>query len=475
MITSLLIMTIGLIPLVLAINVLKIYKGSQLGFALLLFMMSICFWQIDIGVLYLKGIVPEHIILLLFQIFRIGPTFIVPITFYIAYLIMHKHSPNFKGTLYYQFIVSLLNKNLMVLFGVWSMFVYFINWTPLGIEGLRVVNVKYSDVSLYFPIYGEFHYLYLIHITMFVFLLILIFIISRGIQNVYLKNFLGTFSFCAFLLFTTGMVNFIPGTGAIVSSIGVILFSSFIIFSFVKMNILMTINYNKLIERQKKLDYSGGLTSSLVHEVKNNLQVIKGYSKMLTRSTSLSESKNMASMIQSAAQGLEDLTNNYSVYISNKIIQFRMADLNKIIEEAIEITSEIVRKNRVNVSFEKKYRSLNTYVSETFIKQVFINLIKNSSESIDADEKVRNIKIDTFVMGDQIIIDISDTGHGIQVSEWESIFDPFISSKDTGMGVGLPFVRKVIFEHRGEIKVYDSSSKGTTFRIILPQYEFSEI
>ncbi|MEH6908930.1 ATP-binding protein, partial [Neobacillus drentensis] len=58
---------------------------------------------------------------------------------------------------------------------------------------------------------------------------------------------------------------------------------------------------------------------------------------------------------------------------------------------------------------------------------------------------------------------------------WNSIFDPFTTSKNEGLGLGLPFVKNIILEHRGDINVVDSSSKGTHIRIILPQYYFSNL
>ena len=81
--------------------------------------------------------------------------------------------------------------------------------------------------------------------------------------------------------------------------------------------------------------------------------------------------------------------------------------------------------------------------------------------------------ISTDIQVDRIFINFIDTGKGIPADNWESIFDPFISSKKDGLGLGLPFVKNIIFEHRGDIKVVDSGPKGTHIQIILPQYFFS--
>jgi signal transduction histidine kinase len=474
MITALFIFTIGLLPLFLALNVLRMYKGSELGIALLLFMVAITLWQIDIGVLYLKGIISEEHILHLFRFFRIGPTGVVPITFYLVYLILKKHAPNIKNSFFYHMLLSCFNPKVVWVLSIWSIVVYIINWTKWGIEGLKSVNIVNANLELHFPIYGDLHFLYLLHTSGMLFLLVTVVIISKGIQSNTLKSFLRTFSFCSMLLFVAGFLNFIPGTGAVVSSIGVIIFTSIIIFSFVRLNNLMTINNNLLIERQKKLDFLGDVSASLVHEVKNNLQIIKAYSKMLPESTPLPEhSANMVKMIQLASKQLEDLTQNYTDYLNKKTIDFKNVDINEIIYEAMTIAAEIIKEKRVEISFEKKYKPLIAFASSTYLKQVFINLIKNSCEAITDEDTIRKIIISTNIVGDKIIIDITDSGQGIPTKQWESIFDPFISSKKSGMGVGLPFVRKIIFEHRGEITVLDSNQQGTTFRVLLPQYEFS--
>jgi signal transduction histidine kinase len=238
----------------------------------------------------------------------------------------------------------------------------------------------------------------------------------------------------------------------------------------------MTVKYNRLIERQKKLDYTGDIATSLIHEVKNNLQIIKTYSQLLHKTTSLSKQDiEMVRMIQTATKQLEDLTSSYSEFLSNKTITFKITDLNGIIKEAIDMTRELTKENDVKVSFVEKYKPLKAYCSDIHLKQVLVNLIKNSCESISADNKQREIIINTEIIGDQIRIDVSDTGEGIPFDRWEAIFDPFISSKKSGMGVGLPFSRKIIFEHRGELKVLESNRQGTTLRIVLPQYEFSDV
>lgn len=475
LIIACLIALIGMIPIVLAICLIKIYKGSELATALLLYMLFISFWQLDVAVLYTKGVISKDLITFLFRLFRLGPTFLVPIVFYLAYILIKKHTANFKNQRSYQFLLAVFNRKVLFFLVIWSFLIYLINMTKLGIIGIKEIKILHSSIYYYFPEYGPLQFLYLLHLGSCIILIIFIFIISRQIQNVYLKDFLSTFSFCTFLLYSFGVLNFVPGTGALCSSFGIIIFSVIIVFSFIRMHTIQTVNFNRLMERQKKLDNAGNLTVSLVHEVKNTLQIINGFSKLLNELPSLpSEGKKMNAMIQTAGQQLDELIKNYTEYLKDKSIDFKMVDLNEIIEQAIDISEEFIKRNSVVVTFDKKYRTLKTYANQTYLKQVFVNLIKNSSEAFPIERSDRIIIISTDIQIDKIIIDFIDSGKGIPTDNWESIFDPFTSSKKDGLGLGLPFVKNIIFEHRGDIKVVDSSSKGTHIQIILPQYSFSD-
>lgn len=186
------------------------------------------------------------------------------------------------------------------------------------------------------------------------------------------------------------------------------------------------------------------------------------------------QGKRMTTMIHTAAQQIDELTENYTKYIKYNSIDYRMADLNELIEDALELTKEITKENSVEVAFDRKYKTLKAYINQTYLKQVFVNLIKNSIEAFPHDRSLRRITITTNVEADIIFLNILDTGKGIPIENWETIFDPFISYKQEGMGLGLPFVKKILFEHRGDIKVVDSSPNGTHFQITLPQYSFSD-
>jgi len=475
LIIALFVAIIGIIPIVLSISVIKIYNRSEVAYALFLYMLFISIWQLDVAVLYASDIFSEEQITWLFKILRMGPTFMVPIVFYLAYVLLQKHTLNIKNKAIYRMLISLFNKKILFALIIWSTFIYGINMTDYGIVGVQRIAIQGIGDVYYSPQYGPIHLLYIFHTFSFLLFIMLLFFISRQIENIYLKDFLSTFSLCTFLLFISGYVNFLPGTGALFSSLGVIIFSVIIVFSFVRMHTIMSINYNRLIEHQKKLNNTGSLTASLVHEVKNTMQIINGYSKLLGESILSKDEKRMNNMITEASVQLNNLLNSYTQYIKTKSVEFSIIDLNAIINSAIYLSREFTKHKEIEIVFQSKYKTIKTYANDTYLKQVFVNLIKNGAEAIKEGSELRKITISTDIQKDTILINFWDTGKGISKEKWEDIFNPFHSTKEDGLGLGLPFVKNIILEHRGEIKVVDSSSHGTNIQIILPQYSFSTI
>ncbi|UII55584.1 ATP-binding protein [Cytobacillus spongiae] len=466
MIVGLLVCIIGIIPIVLAISTRRIFKGTELSFAVFIIMLLISIWQVDVGILYFHGMLGEEQTLFLFRLFRIAPTFSIPCVFFVVYTMLQNNPITFerKG------LAKIFSKKVFYLLLGWSTFIYFMNWTSYGIKGLELQTLLSTQIDYYFPVYGPLHILFMLHMSTFIFFLTAIFLIARSLQNTYLKDFLKSFAINLVLLFIFGFFNFWPDTGAIASSFGVVLFSISIMTAFIKMNLRITLQYNQLMERQKKMDYIGNLVSSLTHEVKNTAQVIRGFSQMLEESTSNPGDQAKLKMIQKATDQIHGFSDQFKEYIESSKMDFRIEDLNQIISDSIDFSKE----QGLDISYRPKYKPLTAYVNKAFLQQVFMNLIKNSAEAMADKDRDRTITIRTEVEKGFVLIHFFDKGKGIPASCWESIFDPFFSLKESGMGMGLPFVKKIIFEHRGDVRVVSSDSKGTHFLIQIPQNELSD-
>ncbi|MDL4841774.1 ATP-binding protein [Aquibacillus rhizosphaerae] len=471
MIIGLLICTIGLMPLVLALSMKNIYKESKLSTGLCIYMFLIAIWQADVGILYFADLLSKDAALVLFKLFRVGPTFSVPIVFYIACIII-KNEPRLlkENNWVWKVLIKIFDKKIFCFLIVWSGIVYFLNWTPLGIENLSTSRTTFLHIDHYFPIYGSLSWIYFLHMLGFVLLMLIVFLTTRKMINSNMRNFLRAFCIYSIFLIVSGFLNFFPEMGVISSSIGVIIFSTLIVHEFIKMNTYMKSNYYQLMERQKKLDYTGNLAGSLIHEVKNTNQIIKGFSNLLDKNEMMSEKgKSALEMIQKSSEHLEGLANNYTEYLKYSSVSIKKENIEMIINQSIDFLSQILNEHSVKIQFINNYQPLDAYVNKTNFEQVFINLIKNSIEAMPEDRRDKKIQITTEIIEESIVIHLKDTGKGIPSGNWESIFDPFISYNERGMGLGLPFVKKTLIEHLGNIYVVESSSEGTHFQIEMPK------
>ena len=116
-------------------------------------------------------------------------------------------------------------------------------------------------------------------------------------------------------------------------------------------------------------------------------------------------------------------------------------------------------------------------VDKVQIQQVLLNLLRNAVEAMEASQK-RELVVSTAVTDeDMIAIAVADTGSGITPEVASQLFQPFVTSKRDGMGVGLSISRTIVEAHGGQITAQPNPGGGTIFRFTLraaPQEEFSD-
>jgi signal transduction histidine kinase len=107
------------------------------------------------------------------------------------------------------------------------------------------------------------------------------------------------------------------------------------------------------------------------------------------------------------------------------------------------------------------------------IKQVLINLIHNSADSIEhSGVIVLRVRSESgFANGDSsaVVLEVADNGKGIPLEVRKRLFDPFFTTKEGGTGLGLPIAARIVEKHGGELRYETELRRGTTFRIVLPR------
>ena len=231
-------------------------------------------------------------------------------------------------------------------------------------------------------------------------------------------------------------------------------------------------NFNSMISRlknqQEKLIINerykawGNLSRKLAHEIKNPLTPIQltidrirnKYSQQITNEDQESFRENLR-IINTQIKQIENLVNEFSDFARMPKPILKKNNLVKLLDENIKLLSEVNKSIEINLN--KKDEEILLECDKEQISRIFINLIKNSIESIE--QKVeknpdfkKKILIDISSNNDHILISIEDNGVGFDKNNIEEILNPYYTTKKNGTGLGLSIVNKIINDHKGELE-----------------------
>jgi PAS domain S-box-containing protein len=146
-------------------------------------------------------------------------------------------------------------------------------------------------------------------------------------------------------------------------------------------------------------------------------------------------------------------------------MEFRAGNINSLIKELTEFVSYELEEARISCTLELAEELPLIDFDERYMKQALLNLIKNAIAAMPGGGV---LTITTEVKDDQIHLGIRDTGVGIPEENKQKVFEPYFTTKETGSGLGLTLVFKIIREHKGDITMKSKEGEGTCFIIILP-------
>jgi signal transduction histidine kinase len=142
-------------------------------------------------------------------------------------------------------------------------------------------------------------------------------------------------------------------------------------------------------------------------------------------------------------------------------------DLRIVLERCLEVTA---RHFEGRALVQREYDSVpEVTANETRLVQVFSNLLTNAAEAMPRGTRAHTLHVSTRTGSrGEAVVEISDTGSGIQREYLQRVFDPFFTTKETGLGLGLAICQRIISSFGGEIDVESRPGEGATFRVSLP-------
>ncbi len=237
------------------------------------------------------------------------------------------------------------------------------------------------------------------------------------------------------------------------------------------------------IRHAQKMESLGVLTRGIAHDFGNLLTVILGNLRLLKSSTELSErAQEHWTLIEQASRKASDLTNHLLAFARTGRHHPRPAQLNEIVGSALKLLRATVPPN-VDIVTHLDDKLPEILVDRSQIEQVMLNLCLNAAQAMTEGGTVdittclseltpeiipQCVPIDSPTPGPRITLIVRDSGHGMDESTIQRIFDPFYSTKMDGHGLGLAAVMGVLRQHQGHVMTESTPGEGSSFHIFLP-------
>ena len=218
----------------------------------------------------------------------------------------------------------------------------------------------------------------------------------------------------------------------------------------------------KELEREKLLRSS---ISKLTHELKNPIAVCNGYLEMLDINDQ-QKTKKYIDIITSEITRSKTIIDEFSSFGKLKNIDVEELDITYLLEDTITLLKPLFKQNKGKIIFSSKEE---IYIKGDYnkLKQVFINLLKNT---IEAKKEYENLIVEIKIKKEnkQIILTIKDNGIGMDKATLKKVSEVFFTTKQNGTGIGLAFSKEVIELHKGQLLINSKLNEGTEIKLIFP-------
>jgi two-component system, NtrC family, sensor kinase len=224
--------------------------------------------------------------------------------------------------------------------------------------------------------------------------------------------------------------------------------------------------------RSERLATLGQLAAGVVHELNNPLTSITVYAEYLVRKLAAqgAEDADLEKLrrIGASAQRILRFSRDLVQYARPSGRDLEPVDLAGVVSQSMSICEHLVERGGITLTVEIDPELPVVRAVRGQLEQVLINLITNAVHAVENGGQVRvRAQVDT---PSTVLLEIADSGPGVPDEDRDKIFEPFFTTKSDGKGtgLGLPIVRNIVEQHRGEIRVERSDLGGAAFRVILP-------
>jgi PAS domain S-box-containing protein len=243
------------------------------------------------------------------------------------------------------------------------------------------------------------------------------------------------------------------------------------------------------LRQSQKMEAVGRLAGGVAHDFNNLLMVIKGHTELLLGALSPTDSiARKIEQIDRSADRATTLTRQLLAFSRLQVLQPQIINLNSVVEEMGKLLPRLIGEDiELVLRPDQKLGTIRADASQ--MEQVIMNLAVNSRDAMPTGGKLligtRNCDLDQSYTashplmkpGSYVLLDVTDTGTGMDEETQTHIFEPFFTTKEKGKGTGLGLatVYGIVKQSGGFVWVYSELGKGTSFKIYLPRVNEAEV
>jgi len=224
-------------------------------------------------------------------------------------------------------------------------------------------------------------------------------------------------------------------------------------------------------KRAERLAELGTLTGGLAHEIKNPLSTIQLNLQLLQEdmtpdNPAYTRLINRLRICERETGRLREILDDFLRYAGRIELQRSRVELNRMCEDLVDFFLPQAQLGRVQLRLKRAPAEVSIMADERLLKQAVLNLILNAVQAMPNGGELILAVSDG---NDEAVVDVIDTGSGIDAEAISRIFDAYYSTKKSGTGLGLAMTRRIAEEHGGRVTVTSEVGKGSDFALHLPK------
>jgi two-component system sensor kinase FixL len=223
-----------------------------------------------------------------------------------------------------------------------------------------------------------------------------------------------------------------------------------------------------------RLSTMGEMVAGIAHELNQPLYAIKNFATASNNFLAsddkfrIDDAREMNMRITNAAQRAGEIINGMRAFAGRSESNRSLCRLNDIVADSLQLVAFETKRRNIKVEFQEDATQPVVSVDRIQIQQVVVNLLQNAMEALrEIADRSPRISVVVQSNGTRARVTVTDNGCGLRQEE-RNVFEPFVTTKREGMGMGLAISRTIVEAHRGSIDVLPSPQKGAAFQFCLP-------